>query len=396
MTTVEYPDHWEMSPSSAKQWLNCSGSIKHPDYAQRSAEKDSGDTSHADRGTLGHAMVEAILGGPKLEKGHLEFMESMTPEALVHLKAAVETCVEFVRKRYGKAVQSMPPDNVPSLYLELKQKDDLIDEHGGTMDVCIVTPDVIDVTDFKFGRYYVDVDANEQIGCYLNLARQRFPGRKQFFGSIVQPYHHEGLTYEWTAGELDELSVDTLESSISNEFKASDEWCVWCPLLLQCQTAAEFVMEEIKDFPDLTNIVDGVKDRRPTAVQLDVMAKIYRVGKMAEDMTKGANKIIKRYAQLGADVRSVGLGIRKTPRLYWTEGALPFILAFTDKNGYDRQDVMTSPDLITPPAFRDLLGMDNAQFREEFGRFLDVRETEALTIGKECKQEFPEFTDLTH
>lgn len=400
-----HPAHWQMSPSSSNQWMggHCPGSIKHPDYAALTEEREkTKDHYEADRGTLGHAIVEATLGGAPLENGHLDFLNSMDEEKIEELKAEVAICVEFVRRRYGATVRTMPPEDIPKLYLELKIKDDLIDEHGGTMDVNILTPDVIDVTDFKFGRTYVEVNSNTQIGCYLNLARQKFPGRKRFFGSIVQPKHHEGLTYEWTAEELDDLAIKTIEASVSTEIKASDDWCTWCPLLTggvvngrsiqPCEMAARFVLEEIKDFPDLTDVVNEVEERKPTEDQVQTLAKIYRVGKMAEDLTKGANAIIKRYARLGVDLKPANLAIRTTPRLYWTGLAESVVLAFADKHGFAREDVTTSPGLITPAEFRDLISMDKDTFREEFGPFLDVRETEALFIGRECRHEFPEFS----
>lgn len=388
--SVEFPDHWNMAPSSAKQWVNCHGSIKHPDYARLAAEKDKAqDPYHADRGSLGHAIACATLGGPSLERGHHEFFESMEEDARKALLRAVETCVNFVRQRYQ--VSELGAETL----LELKIKDDMIDEHGGTMDVLIVTPTTLDVTDFKFGRHHVAVERNEQIGCYLNLARQRYPKRRRFFGSIVQPWHHDGVTYEWTAEELDDLAARTLEASMSNTFKASDEWCVWCPLLSQCETAAAYVAEEIKKFPDLTEVVNDVNNQAPTHEQLETMSKIFRVGKLAEDMTKGANKIIKRYATLGADLASVQLSIRVTPRQYWREDVSPKVVSICANLGYDGADVTTPPGLITPAELRKLMDMDKEEFNVIFGHLIDTRDVEALSVGKECKREFPEFNDLT-
>jgi hypothetical protein len=89
--------HSLLSPSAAKRWLNCSGSLTATPEDRRICEAHQ-DTTAADRGTLGHSVVENILSG------NWETAKELTGDPLYDddLADDVNYCYEWVK------------DNVPT------------------------------------------------------------------------------------------------------------------------------------------------------------------------------------------------------------------------------------------------------------------------------------------
>lgn len=194
--------HWRLAPSSSGRWLKC------PYSAQNLPEIPS---KAAQRGSWLHRVVEYYLlhgvpiFGRNKDERHARY------------------CAE-----YAERVKS--PDKLYEQVIESA----VVPEHGGTVDVILAGDESIHVVDFKFGKWPVYVENNTQIGCYLNLARQVFPGRKRFFGTILQPQvYNEPQTAEFSGEWLDSLERRAGEAAFSDAKVAGDH-CQFCPLRKGC------------------------------------------------------------------------------------------------------------------------------------------------------------------
>lgn len=195
--------HWPHGPSSAFEWVNCParGKVDIPEQ----------DTEHTRRGHKLHAQTAALIKYGLPVFGYTKDVR--------HVEAAAAAVREHVQGE---------------LHIEVMIESLSIFDHGGTIDVIGVTPDTLHVWDHKFGKWAVSVVDNYQIGCYLNLARQEFPGRTKFVGTIFQPKcSWKPQTYEFSEKWLDELEDRAAEASVENYLSAG-KWCRWCPLRAGC------------------------------------------------------------------------------------------------------------------------------------------------------------------
>lgn len=370
----DLPDHFPLGPSSSKRWVNCPGSLKVP-YPE-----EEGDNEAADRGTLGHALTEAILRGEVLAPEYTAQYDAMSDADKFDLSKAVADCVEVV-KHYAKSASIM--------WLETKIPDDLISNHGGTVDVILVYGDTLHVIDYKFGRVPVEAEGNTQLQCYLNLARQLLPEPSRFFGTIVQPYQDGEDTVEFSRDDLEAFYLRVLHAAESSEFRAGDH-CTYCPLMAQCETLGRYIRSEVDKFPELRVLTAEVEDV-PTNEQMAILAKIYRVGKIAADMAEGAGTLIKRYHRKGADIESHGLGVRVSNRGLWKDGATPVLIERASQFGISAAEVTTPPKPIAPGTVRKALDMSKEDFETTFQDVLTTTPIESLVIGKSHRGVLPEF-----
>lgn len=362
------PDHFYMAPSSAHRWINCPGSLK----ALIGVEDDAGEA--AERGTLGHHLAELDLTGKPLEDPERSQLEQMEKEERDRLESEVELCVELVSGLEGDK------------FYETKIQHELIPEHGGTVDVIVVDGDTLHVIDFKFGRVKVDVDDNQQIQCYLNLARQRFPDATRFLGSIIQPSVSSQMqTVEFTLEQLQDQELSVLEASVSDHFAAGDH-CKFCPLLPSCKTAAKHLQEQIKEFPDVTQFVSQIEGQ-PTPEQIELMCKMYRTHKLAEKATKQSGDVLKRWALGGSDVQAFGVGVRTSYRQKWVDNHEKVL---TDTYQIDLEAFKEFK--MTPNQFRQAIEFSKEDFEDQFGDSFESTPIRSVTLGKDIN-DFPEFDD---
>jgi hypothetical protein len=311
--------------------------------------------------------VEIDLTDQPLEQPERAQLEALPDEVRVELEEAVDLCVNLVSEEPGTT----------RLY-ETKIHSDLLEEHGGTIDVILVDGNSLHVIDFKFGRTRVEIENNAQIKCYLNLARQLFPEATEFYGSIIQPaFSNQIQTMDFPLHELLQHEADVLEASISDHLKAGDH-CKWCPAGPTCQVLAEYLRAQVEEFPDLTQLVSDARSN-PTDEQIEQLCKIYKTFKLVENQTKGAGAILKEWARKGSDIEVHGLSVRLTHRKYWKKDAkLP--------------QELVKVTFETPAQAQKILNLDKDEFEAKFGDRLDLVESHALVMGrKAADKEFPEF-----
>jgi hypothetical protein len=322
---------------------------------------------------------EALVYGVDLTDEQEAFRATLDDDVLEWLEWAVEVCVAAIAD-----------SDADQIYHEAKIPHDLVEEHGGTVDVIEYwhTTKTLQVTDFKFGRVRVDIEDNKQVMSYLNLARQRFyPEADRFIGRIIQPrFGEDPQATVFSLAQLDQHEADVIEASISDRFEAGGH-CTFCPILASCQTAAEHLRDQVNEFPDLTKFVGGISGQ-PTEAQVEQLCKIYLTFKLAEKATEGAGVILKKWAREGANIQAHNLGLRKTTRTSWA----PFSREWLEER-FGEEAFEPERKLRSAVDTRKALNMTKEQFEDEFKDHLYIKDVHAIVTGRDAK-EFPEFPIL--
>lgn len=149
--------HAVLSPSSAKRWMTCPGSVA------LTAHLPDTSSSHADEGTTAHWIAEQILRGQIAES---EAVGKECPDT----KMAVTPDMLRDVMRYVQQVRDIVAGTGGTLLIEQKLLvGQWTGEAGakGTADVVIMAGDELIVMDLKFGRgVAVDAERNEQLMIY--------------------------------------------------------------------------------------------------------------------------------------------------------------------------------------------------------------------------------------
>lgn len=277
------PAHFRLAPSSSHRWINCPGSAR-TDLPNESSEA-------AERGTLAHKIAELTLKGETWPVDVLVAFGELTDDEQTEMMDGVQLFVDFVT---GIPGQLHSEQQIANLYIE---------DNGGTIDITVVTDDTIHVVDFKYGVMFVPCKGNTQVGNYLILAKQKFPGRTKFLGSIVQPRVLDGRieTQSFSIDELNAIESDIISASEDDTLHAG-EWCKWCPLLVHCDTAYAKAREMADEEFDL--IAD-----------IDRMVEIVEFAPVVSSMAKAAEAQMLAYIKSGGKIAGYkaaqGLGHRK-------------------------------------------------------------------------------------
>jgi hypothetical protein len=174
----------------------------------------------ARQGTTAHTLCEKKLKGLDVD----------TPDD--EMRQAVFMFVAYVKDFV--ADYKIDYRETTHLLIENRIVSELVPDHGGTLDVLIITPRTLHVIDFKYGLAPVSPFDNKQLLSYLALAAEKYPGRRQFMASIVQPRvfgNPQAVEYsqdEVTSHELDVLLV------ADDTTRHAGEHCKWCPLKDTC------------------------------------------------------------------------------------------------------------------------------------------------------------------
>lgn len=184
------------------------------------------DSAAAKEGTFAHTLGERMLRGEEVEFPNDE------------MRQAVFAYVAYV-KAFRSHDELEGVDHTNSvMQLEERIVSKLIPDHGGTMDALIVSDTHIHVNDFKYGVMPVSGFNNKQLLSYLALADEQYPGRKRFFGSIIQPrVYGTPNCVEYTREQLDQHVLDIMLTA-GDDTREAGEHCRWCPLKKSCPVMA--------------------------------------------------------------------------------------------------------------------------------------------------------------
>lgn len=242
----------KLSPSSATRWINCTASPR------LESKMPYTRSVYADEGTLAHTIVEFKLRRwlDQITEGRLaealsnaEQQDLYRAEMLLH----AETYLTFVQEESFKLVKQ---GFKPEIYAEQKlDYSDIVGDGRGILDTVIVTPEVLHVIDYKYGKgVAVYAENNDQLRIY-GLAALGTYGLlhdiKEVHLSIVQPRKEyigtEVLTVDelWDYAEKIVIPAAKAARTTKGQFKAGD-WCRFCKVKATCRAFSEHVNEQAK------------------------------------------------------------------------------------------------------------------------------------------------------
>jgi hypothetical protein len=267
-------------------------------------------------------MVEAWLQHEEIDAGWQTLLDSYTVDEQDVLFDQVNFVCHVLTKLFN--------DGWEVTATEVKIQDDIVEEHGGTVDLVLTKDGELRIVDYKFGRVVVDVVKNLQVTCYLNLARQEFEGivsGESFSGMVIQPSCQSAEVYEWTAEDLEQARIYMIDASIRDDLVAGNH-CVdtYCPLRNQCTAFGNWIIEEAKkDFvtaEEISGDHDLTVDKK-----IERLARLNKIGKAAAELQKGTSAALKELHNQGGDLSLQDLSVQKRTSWRWKKEADPDAIA---------------------------------------------------------------------
>lgn len=236
-----------LSPSGAHRWLVCTPSARQ--------EEQFPDTSSgaAEEGTLAHELAEAKLRHyfftPDFGKRKLTYAIKKLKENPAwddEMQGYTDEYLDYV-KGVAVGLASMPTAKLEARFDLTKY----IPEGSGSADCVLISGDIMQVIDFKYGKSpngRVLAERNPQMMLYALGAYETYNilyPIKRVRLSIMQPRLPDGIS-EWECS-LDELlefgeyvkKQAALAFAGEGEFKPGPETCKWCKARHQCRARAE-------------------------------------------------------------------------------------------------------------------------------------------------------------
>ncbi|MDR2939187.1 MAG: DUF2800 domain-containing protein [Clostridiales bacterium] len=247
------PKHALLSASSAERWINCPPSA-------RLEEKFPDKTSiYAEEGSLAHAMgdlinrynfkIGSISGGEFISQ-----MEKLKAQELYkkEMDNFVEGYCNYVFEEYCRVLNWQENNWAVAMFEEAVDFSEYVPDGFGTVDCAIVSNDVIEVIDFKYGKgVLIPPENNKQmmlyaLGVYLNYGL--IYDIKKIGMSIYQP--RLGNISRWGVGVngLIEWAKTELATKAKLAFEGAGEFkvgghCKFCKANAVCRARAEHYLK---------------------------------------------------------------------------------------------------------------------------------------------------------
>ena len=246
--------HAKLSPSAAKRWMTCPGSVA----AIASCPVQDTASEAAAEGTAAHALAEILLQERIELKGQGELLRQWQSEYgdrynANELKAGVMPYVNFVTEAWGDL------GGRKRARLLLEQRVHVIDGVYGTADAVIISDKkrILHVIDLKFGRgVRVEAEGNPQLRSYaLGALRDAELEQEieEVWMTIVQPRHRGGghiSTAVMTAEDLHDWEEELITAAGAADDPdaprvPSEDGCRFCPAAPWCPERAAEVAEVV-------------------------------------------------------------------------------------------------------------------------------------------------------
>lgn len=234
--------HALLSASASHRWMNC------PPSAKICAEIKDKPSEFAQQGTDAHSLCEyklakALGRDPNDPTENLEFFDA-------EMDNCSDEYVSYVMEQLEEAkTHCADPNVLIEQHLDFSK---WVPEGFGTGDCLIVSDDVLQIIDFKYGLgILVDAYDNPQMMCYALGALDIYDGIYDIHSvrmTIFQPRRDNVSTYELTKEQLLEWAENTLAPTAAlayeggGDFKAGDH-CQFCKVKATCRKRAEHNLE---------------------------------------------------------------------------------------------------------------------------------------------------------
>lgn len=256
-------EHALLSASGAGRWLSCPPSAR----LEEAVEEESSE--YAREGSFAHSLAETYLAyhlGLIQKSEFNKRLKSLKQDPFYtqELDDYVKIYVDFAIEKINEA-RSRTKDAVVLLEMKLDYSE-WVPEGFGTGDLVLVTDDVLEVMDFKFGqgipvsavdnpqmRLYA-LGALNQFGCLYEINTVRV--------TIVQPRLDSISTDEMTIDDLVHWANGTVKETAEKAFKGEGDFnpgehCRFCRVRSTCRARAEMNMKlacyDFKQPPLLTD-----------------------------------------------------------------------------------------------------------------------------------------------
>lgn len=234
--------HAKLSPSASERWISCPASIR----MEENVPKEP-DSVYAAEGTAAHGLGElkASLAFGKItprqftirrNKWKREFEHLLTDEVEAEMEFHTDAYVELILER----VKLYPNSEV----LFEQRMDTGVPTCWGTSDTVIVSPQHVEIIDFKYGMgVAVEAVGNPQLRLYgcgaLDTYGDVLGDTEVIRITVHQPRLEHTLTEELTPDELRAWRTSIIpiaEVALGDDapFGPSDEACRWCPASGRC------------------------------------------------------------------------------------------------------------------------------------------------------------------
>lgn len=347
-------EHAVLSPSSAERWIECPASVR-----MAAAAPPQPDSPYAAEGTHAHTWAEAKARHRYLGMSDAELMEiELDLEATCRERgwdaAEMERHAVAYTDLIGERLAEHPHSR---LFLERRVFSG-IEGCWGTADCIIVSPEHVEIIDFKYGKgVSVSAVRNPQLMLYgvgaLDGYGDLLGEVERVYCTVYQPRIDNTSTYQigaanlrlWRDG-LMEVAASALDGT--GGFGPSETACRWCPARGECAAALEHAVGV--DFGELSEDDPETLTPEQLGEALDRIPEIKAWIAAVEDLA------LRRIYTDGAKVPgwkvvlSGGKRVVRDPEL---------AAARLREIGYVPEDYLTPPKLVGVTALDKLVGKGN-------------------------------------
>jgi hypothetical protein len=310
------PAHALFSPSSAKRWMSCAGSVALGRQYPRTASK------YASEGTAAHTLASRALEynrpasfflGEQIEADGLVFVvdEDMAGHVQLYL--------DEIRSRVGDG------------QLLIEQRISFSETVGlpgqfGTADAIILSADdrTLTVADLKYGMgVRVNAEENEQLMTYavgvlesfapilgdveevvILVIQPRLDHIDEWRCSLLRLRQHAAEMIDAVSAAGDAIACMDTGRGIPNEmFHPSTDACMWCPAKADCRALEREVASAVfNDFKALDEPSRVMVDAPPRVPGGERLGQLFGVLDLIEVWCKGVRAEVERQVMAGMEV----------------------------------------------------------------------------------------------